>query len=183
MENFFEFLKENFTAIDIIFLIFIIYNLVSGIKNGLIGSLLSFSKWIIAFLAVKYFLPILRPYVDGILSSVFITDLIIGSFIFFITLFLFLLINKGLKKTVKWSGMGSIDTLFGFLFGAIKGYIYFITIFTIIDLTHPYKRWHDSLNRGVTFEIILWGNELIVETFPKRYEYIDKSKEKLEKFR
>ena len=98
MENFFEFLKENFTAIDIIFIIFILYNLISGVKNGLIGSLLSFSKWIIAFLAVKYFLPILRPYVDGILSSEFITDLIIGSFIFFITLFLFLLINKGLKK-------------------------------------------------------------------------------------
>ena len=183
MENFFEFLKENITAIDIIFILFILYNLISGIKNGLIGSLLSFSKWIIAFLAVKYFLPILRPYVDGILSSEFVTDLIIGSFIFFITLFLFLLINKGLKKTVKWSGMGSIDTLFGFLFGAIKGYIYFITIFTVINLAHPYERWHDSLNKGITFEIILWGNELVVETFPKRYEYIDKSKEKLEKLK
>ena len=134
MENFFEFLRENITVIDIIFFIFILYNLISGIKNGLIGSLLSFSKWIIAFLAVKYFLPILRPYVDGILSSEFVTDLIIGSFIFFFTLFLFLLVNKGLKKTVKWSGMGSIDTLFGFLFGAIKGYVYFITIFTVINL-------------------------------------------------
>ena len=183
MENFFGFLKENLTAIDIIFILFILYNLISGIKNGLIGSLLSFSKWIIAFLAVKYFLPILRPYADGILSSEFVTDLIIGSFIFFITLFLFLLINKGLKKTVKWSGMGSIDTLFGFLFGAIKGYIYFITIFTVINLAHPYERWHDSLNKGITFEIILWGNELVVETFPKRYEYIDKSKEKFEKLK
>ena len=183
MENFFEFLKGNITIIDIIFTLFILYNLISGIKNGLIGSLLSFSKWIIAFLAVKYFLPIFRPYVDGILSSEFVTDLIIGSFIFFITLFLILLINKGLKKTVKWSGMGSIDTLFGFLFGAIKGYVYFITIFTVINLIHPYNRWHDSLNKGVTFEIILWGNELVVETFPKRYEYIDKSREKLEKFK
>ena len=101
MENFFEFLKENLTVLDIIFIIFILYNLISGIKNGLIGSLLSFSKWIIAFLAVKYFLPVLRPYADGILSSEFVTDLIIGCLIFFITLFLFLLINKGLKKTVK----------------------------------------------------------------------------------
>ena len=38
MENFFEFLKENITVIDIIFIIFILYNLISGIKNGLIGS-------------------------------------------------------------------------------------------------------------------------------------------------
>ena len=183
MEDLTEFLKGNITIIDIIFIIFILYNLASGIKNGLIGSLLSFSKWIIAFLAVKYFLPIFRPYVDGILSSEFATDVIIGSFIFFITLFLVLLISKGLKKTVNWSGMGSIDKLFGFIFGAIKGYIYFITIFTVINLAHPYERWHDSLNRGFTFEIIIWGNELVVETFPKRYEYIDKSKEKLEKFK
>ena len=54
MENFFEFLK-NTTVIDIIFIIFVLYNLISGIKNGLIGSLLSFSKWIVAFLAVKFF--------------------------------------------------------------------------------------------------------------------------------
>ena len=85
MENFFEFFKENITVIDIIFIIFILYNLISGIKNGLIGSLLSFSKWIVAFLAVKYFLPIIRPYVDGILTSEFVTDLVVGSFIFFIT--------------------------------------------------------------------------------------------------
>ena len=100
-----------------------------------------------------------------------------------ITVALVLLISKGLKKTINWSGMGSIDKLFGFIFGAIKGYIYFITIFTVINLVHPYERWHDSLNKGFTFEIIIWGNELVVETFPKRYEYIDKSKEKLEKFR
>ena len=41
-----------------------------------------------------------------------------------------------------------------------------------------------KLNKpGVTFEIIIWGNELVVETFPKRYEYIDKSKEKFKKFK
>ena len=65
-----------------------------------------------------------------------------------------MLINKGLKKTVNWSGMGSIDTLFGFLFGAIKGYIYFIAIFTVINFAHPYERWHDSLNNGIAFGII-----------------------------
>ena len=100
MENFFEFLKEDVTSLDIILILFVIYNLVSGIKNGLIGSLLSFSKWVIAFLAVKYLLPISRPYVDGLLSSEFVTDLIVGTSIFFITLYLVLLVNKGLRKTV-----------------------------------------------------------------------------------
>ena len=183
MENFFEFLKEDVTSLDIILILFVLYNLVSGIKNGLIGSLLSFSKWVIAFLAVKYLLPISRPYVDGFLSSEFVTDLILGTSIFFITLYLVLLINKGLRKTVKWSGLGSIDTLFGCIFGFIRGYFYFIIIFSIVNLAHPYERWHDSLNKGATFKIIMWGNELIVDNFPKRYEYLDKSKEKLKKLK
>ena len=176
MENFFHFFKENITIIDLIFIFFIFYNLISGIKNGLIASLISFSKWIIAFLTVKYLLPILRPYVNGMISSAFITDIIIGSF----TIYLVLLINKGLKKTGNWSGLGSIDTLFGCIFGIVKGYVYFIAIFAIINFAHPYERWNDSFNQGITFDIIIWGNELVVETFPKRYEYIDKSKEKLE---
>ena len=94
MENFFEFLKENTTVIDIIFIIFVLYNLISGIKNGLIGSLLSFSKWIVAFFSSKvFFLPIFRPYVDGILSSEFVTDLINWLFYIFIT-FIFSFVNQ-----------------------------------------------------------------------------------------
>ena len=84
---------------------------------------------------------------------------------------------------MKWSGLGSIDTLFGCIFGFIRGYFYFIIIFSIANLAHPYERWHDSLNKGATFKIIMWGNELIVDNFPKRYEYLDKSKEKLKKLK
>ena len=84
---------------------------------------------------------------------------------------------------MQWSGLGSIDTLFGCIFGFIRGYFYFIIIFSIVNLAHPYERWHDSLNKGATFKIILWGNELIVDNFPKRYEYLDKSKEKLKKLK
>ena len=183
MENIYYSLKESITVIDILFISFILYNLFSGIKNGLIASLISFLKWIIAFLAVKYFLPVIRPYVDGILPSEIMTDIIFGSLIFFFTLFLVLLINKGIKKTGNWSGLGSIDTIFGCIFGIVKGYIYFVAVFAVINLAHPYERWNDSLNNGIAFGIILWGNELVVETFPKRYEYIDKSKKKLEKLK
>ena len=76
MENIYYSLKESITVIDILFISFILYNLFSGIKNGLIASLISFLKWIIAFLAVKYFLPVIRPYVDGILPSEIMTDII-----------------------------------------------------------------------------------------------------------
>ncbi|MEK9731883.1 MAG: CvpA family protein [Pelagibacteraceae bacterium] len=183
MDDLIKFFEGSISLLDLIFILFISINLISGLRNGLIGSLASFSKWVIAFLAVKYLLPVLRPYADGLISSKFMTDIILGSLIFFISLFLILLIGKGLKKTIKWSGLGTIDTVFGLIFGTIKGYIYFVTLFTIINLIHPYNRWSDSLNRGISFDTIKWGNELLIDTFPKRYEYIEKSKDKLDKFK
>ena len=183
MDSFFKIFEGTVTLLDAILIIYILFNLISGIRNGFIASLMSFSKWIIAFLSVKFLLPILRPYVDNIISSKLITDIILGSFIFLITLFIVLLINKGLKKTIKWAGLGSIDTFFGFIFGMVKGYIYFVSIFTVINFLHPNERWPEYLNKGLTYNYIIWGNKLMIEAFPKRYDYLDKSREKLEKFK
>jgi len=183
MDSFFEIFEGTVSLLDSILLLCILFNLISGIRNGFVSSLISFSKWIIAFLSVKFLLPILRPYLDDIISSELMTDIILGSVIFFITLFIVLLINKGLKKTIKWAGLGSIDTAFGFIFGIIKGYIYFISLFTVINFLHPNDKWPDYLNKGLTFDYIIWGNELMIEAFPKRYEYFDKSREKLDKIK
>ena len=183
MDSFFEIFEGTVSLLDVILILYILFNLISGIRNGFVSSLISFSKWIIAFLSVKFLLPILRPYLDDIISSELMTDIILGSVIFFITLFIVLLINKGLKKTIKWAGLGSIDTAFGFIFGIIKGYIYFISLFTVINFLHPNDRWPDYLNKGLTFDYIIWGNELMIEAFPKRYEYLDKSREKLDKIK
>jgi len=183
MNSFFKIFEGTVSLLDSILIFYVLFNLILGIRNGFVSSLISFSKWIIAFLSVKFLLPILRPYLDDIISSELMTDIILGSVIFFITLFIVLLINKGLKKTIKWVGLGSIDTAFGFIFGIIKGYIYFISLFTVINFLHPNDRWPDYLNKGLTFDYITWGNELMIEAFPKRYEYLDKSREKLDKIK
>ena len=183
MDSFFEIFEGTVSLLDVILILYVLFNLISGIRNGFVSSLISFSKWIIAFLSVKFLLPIFRPYLDDIITSELMTDIILGSVIFFITLFIVLLINKGLKKTIKWAGLGSIDTAFGFIFGIIKGYIYFISLFTVINFLHPNDRWPDYLNKGLTFDYIIWGNELMIEAFPKRYEYLDKSREKLDKIK
>ena len=183
MSDFFNNYKDLITILDIIFIFFIIVNLISGLKNGFVASLISFSKWLIAFYGVKILLPILRPYLDGLIESELITDIILGLVIFFLILFITLLIIKGLKKTIKWSGLGSIDTAFGFIFGILKGYIYFVSIFSILSFVHPYEKWPDYLNNGKSINIVIWGNDLLLDILPHRYEYIDKGTEKLNKLK
>ena len=183
MSDFFNNFKDLITVLDIIFIFFIMVNLISGLRNGFVANLISFSKWLISFYGVKILLPILRPYLDGLIESELITDIILGSVIFFLILFITLLIIKGLKKTIKWSGLGSIDTAFGFIFGILKGYIYFVSIFSILNFIHPYEKWPDYLNNGKSVNIIIWGNDLLLDILPHRYEYIDKGTEKLNKLK
>ena len=40
------------------------------------------------------------------------------------------MINKGISKAISYTGIGSLDTIFGFFFGFIRAYIISICIFS-----------------------------------------------------
>ena len=61
MDSFFEIFEGTVSLLDVILILYVLFNLISGIRNGFVSSIISFSKWIIAFLSVKFLLPILRP--------------------------------------------------------------------------------------------------------------------------
>jgi len=180
MDNFLDFI-EVFSTIDFIFIFFLILNSFLSLKNGFVLSLLSFLKWILSIIAVKIFLPIATLYTENIIESEFTHDMVFGSIIFIIFLFLTILISKGMKKTMSWTGLGGVDKFFGFVFGFVKGYVYFVSIFTFLNFVHPFSKWNSNLNEGKFFTSIVWGQEFLTENLPKRYEYIEKSKENVDK--
>ena len=45
----------------------------------------------------------------------------IREMIFVVVIFLVLLVNKGISKAVRYTGIGGLDTTFGFFFGFIVG--------------------------------------------------------------
>ena len=175
MDNFLN-LVSNFSIIDYIFLLFVIFFAFLGLKKGFVLSLLSFLKWIVAFILVKILLPIITPYTENIIKSEFAHDAIIGTIIFILSIFFIMLIMKGIKKTMSWTGLGPIDKLFGFIFGFFKGYAYFIALYSIINFLHPSDRWSNNFNNGKFINLIINGKNFLEENLPKRYEYIDKSK-------
>ena len=174
-------LTSNFSIIDYIFLLFLIFFAFLGLNKGFVLSLLSFLKWIVAFVLVKILLPIITPYTENIIKSEFTHDIVFGRAIFILSIFLILLIMKGIQKTVTWTGFGSLDKLFGFFFGFIKGYIYFVSLYLIINFVHPNEKWNKSFNEGKFLEIIFKGKKILEDHLPKRYEYIDKTKENIDK--
>ena len=103
---------------------------------------------IITIILVPKFQPIVSNYIE----SEFINNFGLGIvYLSYLTLFLIILIGKTLGKAVTWTGVGSIDKGFGFLFGFFKGYIVSVCLFTIFNWFYPYQNWDISADKALTF--------------------------------
>ena len=77
-------------------------------------------KWVFALVVTIIFVPKLQPWVSDYIESDFINSFGIGITIFICSLFVTIVLGKALSKVVTWTGVGSIDKTFGFLFGFLK---------------------------------------------------------------
>ncbi len=179
MKDFLEiFSKLNF--FDIAFLILMIYFVFQCSMKGFSLSFLSFMKWVLALVVTIIFVPKLQPWVSDYIESDFINSFGIGIAIFVCSLFVTIVLGKALSKVVTWTGVGSIDKTFGFLFGFFKGYIVSVCLFSLLNWFYPYQNWGISVEKAFSFEIIKNGSEILIKEFPSNDDFID-TKDKIEK--
>ena len=176
LKNFFN----NVNLLDVFFLIILTYNVVQCFFKGFSLSLISFMKWILSTVVTIILVPKLQPLVSEYIQSEFINNLGLGIAIFILTLFTTILIGKTLSKAVTWTGVGSIDKIFGFLFGFFKGYVVSICLFSIFNWFYPYQNWGISTEDAMSFNLINKGSKILIEEFPSSEDFID-TKEKIEK--
>jgi len=70
MDSFINFFKSNnINIFDIIVALIILFNLISSLKKGFVLSLISFLKWIIAFIIAKYSIPYVLTYISKIIEN------------------------------------------------------------------------------------------------------------------
>ena len=121
----FETLKDFYQAtsiIDLVYLLITILSLIKCYKKGFVLSILSMAKWLMAYVITLILFPRLKPYFKNIIDNEYVLDVGLGIAIFVIVIFLILLINKGISKAVNYTGIGGLDTTFGFFFGFIQIY-------------------------------------------------------------
>jgi len=171
---------NNINLLDIFFLIVLIYNVVQCFLKGFSLSLISFMKWVVSTVVTIILVPKLQPTVSEYIQSDFINNFGLGIAIFIFTLFITIVIGKTLSKAVTWTGVGSIDKVFGFLFGFFKGYVVSICLFSIFNWFYPYQNWGISAKDAISFNLITKGSEILIEEFPSNEDFID-TKEKIEK--
>ena len=179
MESLFKFLS-NINLFDIIFLFLMAYFIFQCFFKGFTLSFMSFIKWVFALIVTIFLVPKVQPWVNNYIESDFINNFGVGIAIFVCALFLIILTGKSLSRTVKWTGVGSIDKTFGLLFGFFKGYVVSVCLFSISNWFYPYQNWGISVEDAVSFKIVKKGSEILVEEFPSGEDFIN-TKDKIEK--
>ena len=177
--NFFQ--SKNINVFDIIVAIIILFNLISSLKKGFVLSLVSFLKWIIAFIIAKYSIPYVLPYISKIIENESTARTVSGVTVFLLSLFLIIVLGKAMGKSLKWAGLGGIDKLFGFIFGGITGYLYCVIILSLSNYIYIYDKWPTSLKNGSSYNAIEFGRKIFDEKILFSNEYLDETKDKLKK--
>ena len=178
LENLQDF-YDNISIIDLIYLLITIYSVFQCYSKGFILSILSMAKWLLAYVVTLILFPIIKPYFEGIIDSEYVLDIILGIGIFVVVIFLILLINKGISKAVKYTGIGGLDVTFGFFFGFVKAYIISICIFSAAHIVYNYDKWPINLDKSYTFPYIEKGSNYLIKEFPNEKTY-QNSKDQLQ---
>ena len=170
---------ELISIIDLIYIIITLLSLIKCFKKGFVLSILSMAKWLLAYIITLLVFPKIKPYLKDIIDNEYVLDIGLGITIFIIVIFLVLMINKGISKAISYSGIGSLDSVFGFFFGFIRAYVISICIFSGVHIVYNYDKWPVNLNKSYTFPYLEKGSNYLLKVFPNEKTYKE-SKEKIE---
>ena len=170
---------EQVTLFDYIYIVLTILFIIQGASKGFVLSILSAAKWILAYVVTIYIFPKVKPYVDDIIDNEYVLDIVLGVGIFVIIIFLILLINKALSKAVSYSGIGTIDKVFGFIFGFVKAYVVVVCLYTATHIIYNHDKWPINLDDSFSFNWVEKGSNYLIKEFPDEKEYED-AKEKIQ---
>ena len=170
---------DTASIIDLIYLIVTTLSLIKCYRKGFVLSILSMSKWLLAYIITLIIFPKLKPYLKDLIDNEYVLDVILGTTIFVRVIFLVLMFSKGVSKAIKYTGIGSLDAVFGFFFGFLRAYIISVCIFSGIHIVYNYDKWPLNVDKSYIFPYLKKGSNYLLKEFPNEKTYQD-SKEKIE---
>ena len=176
-----EILKNFYNGVsgfDLIYIFFTVLSLIKCSRKGFVLSILAASKWLLAYVVTLVLFPKIKPFVKDTIDNEYILDIALGVSTFVVVIFIILLINRGASKTVRYSGLGKLDTLFGFLFGFVRSYVICVCIFATINIVYNSEKWPLDVDKSFTFSYVKKGSNYLIKEFPNEKKYKE-SKEKI----
>ncbi|MEO1207583.1 MAG: CvpA family protein [Pseudomonadota bacterium] len=137
--------------------------------RGLTRELLSILSWIVAALAVLYFVISHKPFAEDIAAQmqaqVPIVQVAIGALIFLIVLIVVHLITARISDTILDSQVGMFDRILGFLFGVARGFVLIVIPYMFYVSFFPDEEEHyDFVRKAQTLPAIKSTGQAIQST-------------------
>ena len=171
--DFLDDILSKISFFDLAFVIITILSLIKCTRKGFVLSILSASKWLLAYILTLILFPKAKPYVEDIIDNEYVLDIALGISIFVVVIFIILLINKGISKTVRYSGLGTLDTFFGFWFGFVRSYLICVCLFATVNIVYNSEKWPVDTSKSFTFSYIEKGSNYLIKEFPNEKNYED----------
>ena len=172
-------LYDATSIIDIIYFIITILSLITCYKKGFVLSILSMAKWLFAYIITLIIFPKIKPFLEDVIDNEYVLDVVLGISIFVVVIFLVLMVNKGISKAVRYTGIGGLDTIFGFFFGFLRAYIISVCIFSGVHIVYNYDKWPINIDKSYAFPYLEKGSNYLIKEFPNEKTY-QESREKIE---
>ena len=116
MSDLISLIRDSIVLFDIIFLIFVIYFSTQCFAKGFVLSLFSFLKWILALVITIILVPKIEPYASDFIKNQYISGIGLGISIYILTIFMLIMLGKSLARLFSYTGLGSVDKVFGLFF-------------------------------------------------------------------
>lgn len=109
--------------------------------RGFTREVLSIMSWVAALGALLYFVIFHKPAAEA-LSKQFsvpvpVAQIVMGAIIFLIVLIIVHLITARISDTIQDSGVGMIDRVLGFAFGAVRGFVLIVIPYMFYEAFFP----------------------------------------------
>ena len=94
-------LFKNVSSFDLSYLVITILSLVRCTKKGFVLSILSASKWILAYVITLILFPKVKPFVNDIIDNEYVLDITLGICLFIIVIFQYVVLGINIRKIYK----------------------------------------------------------------------------------
>ena len=111
----------GFNLVDLIVIAVVLLSGVFALARGLVREVLAIFSWIGAAFATLYGFDYLNPYMLRLIDTPMIANIVTGSAIFLVTLFVLSFVSGAISGAVRGTAAGSVDRTLGFLFGLARG--------------------------------------------------------------
>ena len=84
-----------------------------------------------------------------------------------------------MSKAIRYTGIGSLDTIFGFFFGFFRAYVISVCLFSAVHIVYNNDKWAINVDKSYIFPYLEKGSNYLLKEFPDEKTY-QESKEKIE---